>query len=101
MVVVFHCRGYILRWNVARYRQPRKGVSSAVQWVRVDFDKFCWEGRSLGELENAPPAVESQNSGKCRLQVRLQKFEDILIRIYCCCGAVTLRLGHCTGTRTI
>ena len=31
---------------------------------RIDLDEFPWAGRSLGELENAPPAIESQNSGK-------------------------------------
>ena len=39
MVVVFHCCRYILRWNVARYRQPRKGVSSAVQWVSAALER--------------------------------------------------------------
>ena len=31
---------------------------------RIDLDEFPWAGRSLGELENIPPVVESQNSGK-------------------------------------
>ena len=31
---------------------------------RTDLEEFPWVGRSLGELENEPPAVESQNSGK-------------------------------------
>ena len=29
---------------------------------RIDLDEFPWAGRSLGELENTPPAVESHSS---------------------------------------
>ena len=39
MVVVFHCCGYILRRNIARYKQPRKRVSSAVQWVSTALER--------------------------------------------------------------
>ena len=31
---------------------------------RIDLDEYPWAGRSLGELENAPPALRPQNSGK-------------------------------------
>ena len=31
---------------------------------RIDLDEYPWAGRSLGELENEPPAVRSQNPGK-------------------------------------
>ena len=31
---------------------------------RIDLDEYPWAGRSLGELENTPPAVESHNTGK-------------------------------------
>ena len=31
---------------------------------RIDLVEFPWAGRSFGELENTPPAVELQNSGK-------------------------------------
>ena len=31
---------------------------------RIDLDEFPWAGRSLGELETAPPVVETQGSGK-------------------------------------
>ena len=79
----------------------------------IDSDEFPWAGRSLGEMESTPPVVDSQNSGKhpsftifdfCnhhRLQGRLRKFEEMRKRIYCCCGAVTVRLGQCTGTGSI
>ena len=32
------------------------------EWI--DLDEVPWAGRSFGELENAPPAVESQKLGK-------------------------------------
>ena len=35
---------------------------SNTEWI--DLDEFPWAGRSLGELENTLPAVESQNSSK-------------------------------------
>ena len=31
---------------------------------RIDLDEFPWASRSLGELENTPPAIEPHNLGK-------------------------------------
>ena len=78
----------------------------------IDLDEYPWAGRSLGELKNTPPAIESQNLGRhssypifdvlllsdeliqYRLQGRLWKLEEIPNTIYCCREAVPVRLGH-------
>ena len=47
---------------------------SHTEWI--DLDEYPWVGRSLGELENTPPAVESQNLGK---------HSSYSIFEFCCC----------------
>ena len=81
--------------------------SSNTEWI--DLDEYPWAGRSFGELKNTPPPIESQNSSKHSsysisdvlllsdrlIQYRLlRKSEEILKRIYCCRGAVTLQFGQ-------